>query len=245
MLDDPNIASAKTTKEEMMHFHKEMYTVRRMEIACDNEYKARNIRGFCHLYDGQEAVAMGMQAGLAKEDHIITSYRCHGFQKFRGDTVKSVVAELFGFEQGASKGKGGSMHLYSKKNRFWGGAGIVGAQVPVGVGLAFAEKYKAKGFPSNVSVSMYGDGAGGYIRHTRRGMRWTVMNDGRLGCPQQALTRALIPTRMPAFPTRAANQGQIWEVANMAKLWSLPAIFLCENNQYGMGTSVNRCVAVS
>ncbi len=197
-----NSSSASATKEELLHYHKEMYTVRRMEIACDTEYKARNIRGFCHLYDGQEAICMGLQSALDKEDHIATSYRCHGFQYIRGGSVKSIVAELFGFEQGCEKGKGGSMHLYSKKNRFWGGSGIVGAQVPVGVGLGFAEKYRVKGqWPSKVSVSMYGDGA--------------------------------------------ANQGQVWEAANMAKLWSLPAIFLCENNQYGMGTAINRCVLLS
>lgn len=199
VLDDPNLASAKATKEELLHYHREMYTIRRMEIGCDTEYKARNIRGFCHLYDGQEAIAMGMQAALDKTDHITTSYRCHGFQYIRGDSVKRIVGELFGFELGSEKGKGGSMHLYSKENRFWGGAGIVGAQVPVAVGLAFAEKYKGKGqWPIPVSLGLYGDGA--------------------------------------------ANQGQIWEAANMAKLWSLPAVFVCENNQYGMGTSTSRYV---
>ena len=197
LLDDPHVAAASSTRAELMGFHREMYTIRRMEIGCDTEYKARNIRGFCHLYDGQEAIAAGLQAGLTKEDNIITSYRCHGIQYIRGEPVKNIVAELFGFEQGCSKGKGGSMHLYSKKRKFWGGSGIVGAQVPVGVGVAFAEMYKNKGkWPANVAVAMYGDGA--------------------------------------------ANQGQIWEVANMAKLWNIPAIFLCENNQYGMGTAVNR-----
>jgi pyruvate dehydrogenase E1 component alpha subunit len=197
--DAPVQTAAKSSKEELMHYFSEMYTVRRMEIACDTEYKARNIRGFCHLYDGQEGVGMGMQAALAKEDHVATSYRCHGNQYFRGGSVKRIVAELFGFEQGDSKGKGGSMHLYSKARRFWGGAGIVGAQVPIAGGLAFMERYKTKGaegVPMNVACGMFGDGA--------------------------------------------ANQGQIWETANMAKLWKLPLILVCENNQYGMGTSTGR-----
>ena len=197
MLSDAPPNTATTTKEELLHFYREMYTVRRMEIACDTEYKARTIRGFCHLYDGQEGVGMGLQAGLSKDDHVATSYRCHGLQYFRGTPVRAIVGELFGFEQGCSKGKGGSMHLYSKANRFWGGAGIVGAQIPIAGGLAFKEKYIAGGkAPMNVAVGMYGDGA--------------------------------------------ANQGQVWETANMAKLWSLPLILLCENNQYGMGTATNR-----
>lgn len=158
--------------------------------------QARNIRGFCHLYDGQEAVAVGMQAGLSARDNVISTYRCHALQLVRGGSVDSILAELFGFQQGSSMGKGGSMHFYSKANRFWGGAGIVGAQVPVGAGLALADKVLSKGFPSPVSIAMYGDGA--------------------------------------------ANQGQVWEAANMAKLWNLPVAFLCENNQYGMGTSTER-----
>ncbi len=193
MLDDPNIGSAVATKEELLSYHRDMYTIRRMEIACDNEYKARNIRGFCHLSDGQEAIATGMHAGLSKEDNIITSYRCHGIQYIRGDTVKRIVAELFGFEQGSERGKGGSMHFYSKKNKFWGGAGIVGAQIPVGVGAAFAEKYKAKGqWPCNISVNMYGDGAGAC------GLGW-----GRGGGPHTAHTH----TRAPARRARARAQA--------------------------------------
>eukprot|EP01138_Halocafeteria_seosinensis_P007528 gb/GECG01007694.1/.p1 GENE.gb/GECG01007694.1/~~gb/GECG01007694.1/.p1 ORF type:complete len:411 (+),score=45.56 gb/GECG01007694.1/:1-1233(+) len=196
LCDGPSNTST-ATKEELLSYHELMYIIRRMEITCDNEYKARNIRGFCHLSDGQEAVAAGLRGGITFDDDITTAYRCHGISVARGDTPSRVFAELFGFSNGSSRGKGGSMHLYSKKNRFWGGFGIVGGQVPVGCGVGFANKYRTKGqWPSTVSVVMYGDGA--------------------------------------------ANQGQVWEAANMSKLWNLPNILVCENNKYGMGTSINR-----
>lgn len=189
--------TAEVTKDELVEMFETMYTMRRMEITCDNEYKARNIRGFCHLYDGQEAVATGINAAFDPADDWITSYRCHCVSLARGGEVKKIVGELFGLTGGQSKAKGGSMHFYNKDNHFWGGAGIVGAQVPVGAGLAFANKYNAApGEPMNVAIACYGDGA--------------------------------------------ANQGQIWESANMASLWKLPMIFCIENNHYGMGTSIDR-----
>ncbi|ORX98328.1 hypothetical protein K493DRAFT_313665 [Basidiobolus meristosporus CBS 931.73] len=182
------------SKDELLQIYSEMNTVRRLEMAADAMYKAKMIRGFCHLCTGQEAVAIGMEKAITKKDHVITSYRCHGFTWIRGGTVKSVLAELMGRKDGISQGKGGSMHMFA--NRFYGGNGIVGAQVPLGAGLAFTSQYTEDG---SCSFSLYGDGA--------------------------------------------ANQGQVFEAFNMAKLWNLPAVFVCENNLYGMGTSAHRSSA--
>lgn len=192
-LDVPELKYA-TTKGNLLQMFKDMTTIRRMEMACDALYKAKKIWGFCHLSVGQEAVAVGIESAVTKQDTVITSYRCHGFTHMRGSPVKDILAELMGKRSGVSYGKGGSMHMYT--TGFYGGNGIVGAQVPLGAGLAFAHQYKNE---DNCTFALYGDGA--------------------------------------------ANQGQVFESFNMAKLFNLPVIFCCENNRYGMGTSASRASA--
>ncbi|KAK3078687.1 alpha subunit of pyruvate dehydrogenase [Coniosporium uncinatum] len=151
---DPPPYTLNTTKKELKQMYYDMVAVRRMEMAADRLYKEKKIRGFCHLSTGQEAVAVGIEHGISKEDHVITAYRCHGFALMRGGTVKSIIGELLGRREGIAFGKGGSMHMFA--TGFYGGNGIVGAQVPVGAGIAFANQYEGK---DNVTLALYGDGA--------------------------------------------------------------------------------------
>merc|ERR1712159_424709 len=155
-LDEVPDQKVETTRGEVLEFFKTLFRMRRMEIAADVLYKGKFIRGFCHLYDGQEAVGVGMEAAITKQDAIITSYRDHCTHIGRGGTLLEVMAELMGREAGASKGIGGSMHMYKRDAEFYGGNGIVGAQVPLGVGIAFQQKYNEK---DNVTFALYGDGA--------------------------------------------------------------------------------------
>ncbi|KAK8164853.1 dehydrogenase E1 component-domain-containing protein [Phyllosticta citrichinensis] len=151
---DPPSYDLTTSKKELKQMYYDMIATRRMEMAADRLYKEKKIRGFCHLSTGQEAVATGMEHAVTKADKIITAYRCHGYAYMRGGTVKSIIGELLGRREGIAYGKGGSMHMFAPG--FYGGNGIVGAQVPVGAGLGFAEKYLGT---KNVSIALYGDGA--------------------------------------------------------------------------------------
>lgn len=182
------------TTDEMLGFYRDMLLIRRFEEKAGQLYGLGLIGGFCHLYIGQEAVAVGLQSALTiGKDSVITGYRDHGHMLLCRIEPRVVMAELTGRAAGISKGKGGSMHMFSVEHGFYGGHGIVGAQVPLGSGLAFAHKYRGDG---GVCLAYFGDGA--------------------------------------------ANQGQVYEAFNMAELWKLPVIFVIENNQYAMGTSVAR-----
>ena len=186
----------KTTKDELLSLYKDMLLIRRFEEKAGQLYGMGQIAGFCHLYIGQEAVVVGTRASMVDGDQMITGYRDHGHMLACGMESRGVMAELTGRAGGYSRGKGGSMHMFSTEKHFYGGHGIVGAQVPIGAGLALSNKYKGNG---NVSLAFFGDGA--------------------------------------------SNQGQVYEAFNMAKLWSLPVVFVIENNQYAMGTSVIRSSA--
>ncbi len=183
-----NIVESNTT---LLSLYKDMLLIRRFEEKAGQLYGMGYIGGFCHLYIGQEAVVVGLEACSKDGDQSITSYRDHGHMLAKGMSPTKVMCELTGRKSGYSKGKGGSMHMFSKEKHFYGGHGIVGAQVPIGAGLAFANNYNDT---QQVCFTYFGDGA--------------------------------------------ANQGQVYETFNMASLWKLPVIFVIENNQYAMGTSI-------
>lgn len=177
----------------LLKAYEDMMLIRRFEEKSGQLYGMGLIAGFCHLYIGQEAVAVGIQHALVEGDSVITSYRDHGIMLATDSDPNAVMAELLGKYSGCSKGKGGSMHMFDLDKGFYGGHGIVGAQVPIGTGIAFACQYSQN---KNIAVVYFGDGA--------------------------------------------SNQGQVYEAFNMAKLWNLPVLYVIENNEYGMGTSVAR-----
>jgi len=190
--------ASKFTKETYLYWYEMMLLLRRFEEKAGQLYGMQKIRGFCHLYIGQEAIAAGAMTATRPDDKFITAYRDHGLAIAKGVSAKSCMAELYGKATGCAKGKGGSMHFFGVDVGFFGGHGIVGAQIGTGAGLAFAEKYKGT---DNVCLTFFGDGA--------------------------------------------ARQGMLHETFNLAMLWKLPVIFICENNNYAMGTSVQRTSNVS
>ena len=186
----------KLSKEDYIKIYTKMTQIRRFEERAAQLYGMGHIGGFCHLYIGQEAVVVGVLMTIEENDSVVTTYRDHGHMIARGLEPKKIMAELTGRITGYSKGKGGSMHMFSKENNFYGGHGIVGAQVPIGTGIAFTHKYKNQ---KNICRTYIGDGA--------------------------------------------MNNGQVFESFNLASLWKLPALYIIENNKYGMGTSVERASA--
>lgn len=184
---------AQFSKETYENWYESMLLMRRFEEKCGEMYIEQKIRGFCHLYIGQEALVAGAESAITRDDRVITAYRDHAHPIGRGMHPKYILAELLGKSTGCSKGKGGSMHLFSKEFNFFGGHGIVGGQIPLGAGIAFADMYNKNG---RVTLCYMGDGA--------------------------------------------VRQGALHETFNMAMLWKIPVIFIIENNNYAMGTSVER-----
>lgn len=187
------MAKQKFTKENYLFWYEQMLLMRRFEERAGQLYGMQKIKGFCHLYIGQEAVVAGAMSVIKPTDNMITAYRDHAHALGKGTSARAVMAELFAKATGCSKGKGGSMHLFDAANRFFGGHGIVGGQIPLGAGIAFAEQYKGT---DSVTLCYMGDGA--------------------------------------------VRQGAFHEALNMAMTWKLPVVFIIENNNYAMGTSVER-----
>jgi len=193
----PQPAADSATAEEHKKYLRQMLLIRRFEEKAGEAYSLGKIGGFCHLYIGQEAVAIGCMASLRQDDYITCSYREHGQALARGISARAVMAELFGKAAGTSKGKGGSMHIFDAGLGFLGGHGIVGGHIPLTTGMAFAAKYTNT---DQVAICFFGEAA--------------------------------------------VNQGAFHEALNMAALWKLPAIYICENNRYGMGTALERASAI-
>ncbi|MFM2135546.1 MAG: pyruvate dehydrogenase (acetyl-transferring) component subunit alpha [Bacteroidota bacterium] len=187
------MAKSKFTKEHYLNWYEQMLLMRRFEERAGQLYGMQKIKGFCHLYIGQEAIVAGAMSVLRPTDNMITAYRDHAHALGKGTSARAVMAELYGKATGCSKGKGGSMHMFDAKNRFFGGHGIVGGQIPLGAGIAFADQYRGT---DAVTVCYMGDGA--------------------------------------------VRQGALHETFNISMTWKVPVIFVIENNNYAMGTSVER-----
>jgi pyruvate dehydrogenase E1 component alpha subunit len=190
-------AAVEEDRETLLNLFQQMVLIRRFEEKCAEAYSLGKIGGFCHLYIGQEAVGVGAISAIRQEDYVVTSYREHGQAIAKGISPEAVMAELYGKAGGCSSGKGGSMHLFDKSVNFLGGHAIVGGQIPLATGLAFASKYQET---DKVALCFFGEAA--------------------------------------------VNQGAFHESLNMAQLWKLPCIYICENNQYGMGTSLARAMSL-
>ena len=184
-------------RETVLKLFHQMVLIRRFEEKCAESYSLGKIGGFCHLYIGQEAVGVGAISAIREDDYVLTSYREHGQAIAKGISPEAVMAELYGKAGGCSRGKGGSMHLFDKSVNFLGGHAIVGGQIPLATGVAFASKYQET---DKVTLCFFGEAA--------------------------------------------VNQGAFHESLNMAQLWKLPCIYICENNQYGMGTSLARAMSL-
>jgi len=204
-MDEPGKLTGKATpespnfeedRETLLRIFYQMLLIRRFEEKCAESYSLGKIGGFCHLYIGQEAVGVGAISALREDDYVLTSYREHGQAIAKGITPEAIMAELYGKFGGCSQGKGGSMHLFDRDVNFMGGHGIVGGQIPLATGVAFAAKYQET---DRVAVCFFGEAA--------------------------------------------VNQGAFHESLNMAQLWKLPCIYICENNMYGMGTSLERAMS--
>jgi pyruvate dehydrogenase E1 component alpha subunit len=183
--------------DQLIELYRQMLLIRRFEEKSAEVYVAGKIGGFCHLYIGQEAVGVGTISAIRKDDYVLASYREHGLALAKGMSARSIMAELYGKATGCSKGKGGSMHMFDKSLGFLGGHAIVGGQIPLATGTAFATKYQGT---DQVTLCYFGEAA--------------------------------------------VNQGAFHESLNMAQLWKLPCIYICENNQYGMGTSLARAMSL-
>lgn len=185
-------------RDHALHLLRGMIRIRRLEEKCAELYGAMKIRGFMHLYDGEEAVAVGVLAALTAEDAVVATYRDHGHALIRGISAGSILAEMYGKQEGCSRGRGGSMHLFDDKTRFYGGNAIVGGALPIAVGLALADKMQQR---PRVTCCFFGDGA--------------------------------------------VAEGEFHESMNLASLWNLPVLFVCENNLYAMGTALKYSESVT